>query len=79
MKMGASPFLVSRVAAILKQEGSRGFKLVRATAENPGLVRFKAGFGTREVALAAASFCPKSVVEAKVRSALRAGLAWIKQ
>ena len=79
MKMGASPFLVARVAAILKEEGSRVFNLGGATAENPGLVRFKAGFGTREVALEAASFCPKSVVEAKVHTTLRTGLAWIRQ
>ncbi len=79
MKIGASPFLVSRVAAILKGEGSRIFNLGGATAENPGLVRFKTGFGTREVALEAASFCPKSVVEARVQTALRAGLAWIRQ
>ena len=79
MKLGASPFLVSRVAAILKQEGARVFNLGGATAENPGLHRFKAGFGTREVELEAASFCPKSVVERNVHNALRAGLAWIKQ
>jgi lipid II:glycine glycyltransferase (peptidoglycan interpeptide bridge formation enzyme) len=58
MKLGASPFLVSRVATILKQEGSRVFDLGGATTDNPGLHRFKAGFGTREVVLEAASFCP---------------------
>ena len=79
MKLGASPFLVSRVAAILKQEGSLVFNLGGATDDNPGLQRFKAGFGTREIALEAASFCPKSVVERKFHSALRTGLAWIKQ
>ena len=79
MRMGASPFLVSRVAAILKKEGCRVFNLGGATAENPGLLRFKTGFGTREVALEAASCCPKSLVEAKLQIALRAGLAWIRQ
>jgi GNAT acetyltransferase-like protein len=78
MKLGASPFLVSRVAAILKQEGSRVFNLGGATADNAGLHRFKAGFGAREVMLEAASFCPKSGVERNVHSALRVGLAWIK-
>jgi len=78
MKIGASPFLVSRVAAILKEEGFRIFNLGGTTARNPGLVRFKTGFGTREVALEAASFCPKSMVEAKVQTALRAGLAKIR-
>ena len=79
MKLGASPFLVSRVAAILRQEGARVFNLGGATADNPGLHRFKAGFGAREVMLEAASFCPKSVVERNVHGVLRAGLAWIKQ
>jgi hypothetical protein len=79
MKAGASPFLVSSVATILRQEGSRVFNLGGATPDNPGLVRFKTGFGTREVALEAAAFCPKTVLEAKVHTALKAGLAWIKQ
>lgn len=78
MKLGASPFLVSSVAKILKQEGLRVFNLGGATVENPGLLRFKTGFGTREIALEAASFCPKSVVKAKVHAALRTGLAWIR-
>jgi hypothetical protein len=78
MKLGASPFLVSRVAAILKQEGARVFNLGGATADNSGLHRFKAGFGTREVVLEAASFCPKSMIERNVHGAWRAGLAWIK-
>ena len=79
MKMGASPFLISEVAAILKHEGVRVFNLGGATAENPGLVRFKAGFGTREVPLEAASFCPKSMVEKKIHTAWRTGLGWIRQ
>jgi lipid II:glycine glycyltransferase (peptidoglycan interpeptide bridge formation enzyme) len=78
MKLGASPFLVSRVAAILKEEGARVFNLGGAGTDNPGLRRFKAGFGTREVALQAASFCPKSMIERKVYSALRSGWAWIR-
>lgn len=78
MKLGASPFLVAQVAAILKREGIRVFNLGGATEDNPGLHRFKTGFGTREVTLEAASFCPKSVIERTVHSALRTGLAWIK-
>ena len=77
--MGASPFLISGVAAILKHEGVRVFNLGGATAENLGLVRFKAGFGTREVALEAASFCPKSMVEKKIHTAWRTRLGWIRQ
>lgn len=79
MKLGASPFMVSSVAAILKQEGARVFNLGGATADNPGLRRFKAGFGASEVTLQAASFCPRSTVERKVHTALRASWAWIKQ
>jgi hypothetical protein len=79
MKLGASPFLVSQVADLLKQEGALLFNLGGAGAESPGLQRFKAGFGAREVALQAASFCPKSVVERKLHSALRSGWSWAGQ
>jgi hypothetical protein len=79
MKLGASPFLVSQVAAILKQEGASVFNLGGATTDEPGLHRFKSGFGSREVVLEAASFCPKSGVERNVHSAWRTGLAWIRQ
>jgi hypothetical protein len=77
MKLGASPFLVSQVADLLKQEGALLFNL--GGAESPGLQRFKSGFGAREVALQAASFCPKSVVERKLRAALRSGWSWAGQ
>jgi hypothetical protein len=76
MKLGASPFLVSQVADILKQEGVQVFNLGGAGAESPGLRRFKAGFGAREVELQAASFCPKSVVERKLHAALRSCWTW---
>jgi hypothetical protein len=79
MKLGASAFLISSVATILKQAGFRIFNLGGATADNPGLQRFKAGFGGREITLEAASFCPRSVVERTVHSAMRTGWAWIKQ
>ena len=79
MKLGASPFLLTRTAEVLKQEGCRVFNLGGATSENPGLQRFKSGFGARQVALEAASFCPRSEVERKVHSTLRMGWEWIKQ
>jgi hypothetical protein len=79
MKLGASPFLVSQVGDILKQEGVQVFNLGGSSPDSPGLRRFKAGFGAREVALQAASFCPKSVVERKGNAALRAGWTWIRQ
>jgi len=79
LKLGSSPFLTWQIASILQQEGIRLFNLGGTGADNPGLRRFKAGFGAREVELQAATFCPKSVVERKVHGSLRAGLAWIKQ
>ena len=78
MKLGSSPFLISQIASILQQEGICLFNLGGTGADNPGLRRFKAGFGAREVELQAATFCPKSVVERKVHNALSVGWAWIK-
>jgi hypothetical protein len=71
MEMGASPFLLSEVAEILKREGAEIFNLGGAEPSNPGLQRFKLGFGAREVSLAAASFCPGSPIRRKVRHTLR--------
>ncbi len=79
MKIGASPFLLSRVAATLKQEGARVFNLGGATEDNPGLRDFKAGFGTREIALQAASFCPRSSVERGIHTTLRTGWSLIRR
>ncbi len=79
MKLGASPFLVSQVAALLKQEGARVFSLGGAGVESPGLRRFKAGFGAREFELQAASFCPKSAAERRLRGALRSCWTWAGQ
>ena len=76
MKRGASPFLVSQVADILKQEGAQVFNLGGSSPDSAGLRRFKAGFGAREIALQAASFCPKSVVERKLHGALRSCWSW---
>ncbi len=73
LKLGASPFLLSRVAAILKSEGAHVFNLGGATDDNLGLRSFKAGFGAREVALQAASFCPRSSVERGFHKLLSTG------
>lgn len=78
LKLGASAFLISQVAATLKEEGICLFNVGGTGADNPGLRRFKAGFGAREVELQAAAFCPKSVVKRKVHGVLRAGWTWIK-
>jgi hypothetical protein len=79
MKLGASPFLISQVAGILKQEGVQLFNLGGAGEDNPGLQRFKAGFNVRQIALQAATFCPKSVAERKFHAALRSCWAWVRQ
>lgn len=79
MKLGASPFLVSQVASILKQEGLQVFNLGGAGEESPGLQRFKAGFNAREVALEAATFCPRSFAERTFHSVLRTGRAWVRR
>jgi len=71
MEMGASPFLISEVAAILKNERARLFNLGGADPANPGLQRFKQGFGAQEVPLAAACFCPGSPIRRRVRHTLR--------
>jgi hypothetical protein len=79
MKLGASPFLISQMASILKQEGVQVFNLGGAGKGSPGLQRFKAGFNAREIALQAATFCPKSVTERKFHTALRSCWAWVRQ
>jgi hypothetical protein len=78
MKVGASHFLWSSTAIALQREGVHVFNLGGTDAENPGLQRFKAGFGAREVALQAASFCPRSAVEREIHGVLRTGWGWIK-
>jgi len=78
LKLGSSAFLTLQIAVILQQEGISLFNVGGSGADNPGLRRFKAGFGAREIELQAAAFCPRSVVERKVHGALRVGWRWIK-
>jgi hypothetical protein len=72
MEVGASPFLISKVAGILQQEGVQVFNLGGAGPESSGLQRFKAGFGARKVELTAASFCPQAVLQRGFYAVLRA-------
>lgn len=58
MECGASPFLITSIAALLAVEGKRVFNLGGAGEDSPGLKRFKAGFGARCVPLDAATCCP---------------------
>jgi Acetyltransferase (GNAT) domain len=72
MEIGASHFLISQVGGILRQEGVRVFNLGGANPENTGLRRFKAGFGSRELQLTAASFCPRPAVQRGLHKTLKA-------
>jgi GNAT acetyltransferase-like protein len=56
MAVGASHFLVRNVAETLRAESVEVFILGAAGAGNPGLERFKTGFGPRPVTLEAANF-----------------------
>ncbi len=56
MEVGASHFLVKQVVEFLRTEGHEQFNLGGADASNPGLERFKAGFGAKPVNLEAAQF-----------------------
>jgi hypothetical protein len=56
MAKGASHLLIRQVAEILRGEGMERFNLGSAGADNPGLERFKTGFGSRAVQSEAAQF-----------------------
>jgi hypothetical protein len=56
MSCGASAFLIAEAALALKIQGRIQFNLGGAGPENPGLQRYKSGFGCVEVQLEAASF-----------------------
>ena len=56
MSCGASAFLIAETALTLKGEGRSHFNLGGADPDNPGLQRYKSGFGCAEVLLESASF-----------------------
>ena len=56
LSIGASHLLVYRVAQMLKSESIEVFNLGGVSEQNPGLVRFKEGFGAQPVELEAAEF-----------------------
>lgn len=56
MKIGASHFLIYNIAEALQKESMELFNLGGADESNPGLQRFKSGFGATEVKLEAAQF-----------------------
>lgn len=56
MAKGASHLLIRQVAEILREEGMERFNLGSAGVDNPGLERFKTGFGSQAIQLEAAQF-----------------------
>ena len=56
MDTGASHFLITEIANILKDQSIHVFNLGGSDPSNPGLSRFKAGFGTVSVDLEAADY-----------------------
>lgn len=71
MEVGASIFLVLSTAEALALDGTRRFNLGGAEPTNPGLHRFKTGFGARRIPLEAASYETASALRRKTLSALR--------
>jgi hypothetical protein len=56
MNRGASAFVIVETALALKNEGRAQFNLGGAGPDNPGLQRYKSGFGCAEIPLEQASF-----------------------
>lgn len=72
MAVGASHFLIQQVAELLRAEGVEQFNLGGADTSNPGLERFKRGFGAQEIHLESAEFYLASPIRRKATSALKA-------
>jgi RimJ/RimL family protein N-acetyltransferase len=70
MNMGASHFLISGIAGVLRQEGRQTFNLGGA-AEGSSLARFKLGFGPEIIALSEAVCYVGPKWKTKLRSAIR--------
>lgn len=71
MELGASPFLVYSAAELLREDGFWELNLGGAEPENPGLYRFKKGFGAVERRLEAAIFLLAPPILHRTRSTLR--------
>jgi len=69
MANGASSFLISETAAALRDRGMDVFNLGGADDDNPGLQRFKSGFGASKVELQAARFFLGSTLQRKLGTA----------
>ncbi len=71
MAMGASQFLICRVAEILQKEGKNKFNLGGADLDQIGLTRFKLGFRPKRFEIEAAQFFLSSTFKRKCLNALR--------
>ena len=72
MAVGASHFLIHQVTELLRAEGMERFNLGGADASNPGLERFKSGFGVQEIQLQSAEFDLASPLRRKATAGLKA-------
>jgi hypothetical protein len=72
MAAGASHFLVYEIARVLRAESLSVFNIGGADSSNPGLLRFKRGFGAAPVPLEAAEFWLGSTSRARLMSAVSA-------
>ena len=70
MAAGTSPFLIVHAADMLRSEGCRVLNLGDASGANPGLQRFKSGFGARPIELVAVQSHSFSAWTAPVAAAL---------
>ena len=66
MAFGASHFLIQEIANVLRDQSFQVFNLGGSDHSNPGLSRFKAGFGARVVDLEEADFFLCSRIRLKV-------------
>lgn len=73
MKIGASAFLIHSIADKLTQLGRSQFNLGGAGSENPGLQRFKAGFGSTAIPLAAVTVRPLAMWQNPLAVIVRGG------
>ena len=74
MACGASHFLVQEIANTLREQSKTIFNLGGADPSNPGLVRFKTGFGGRTVKLEAAEF----YLGSKARKTILTGIRYLR-
>jgi hypothetical protein len=72
MRVGASHFLVYDIARLLRAESLTVFNIGGADGSNPGLQRFKRGFGAAPVPLESAEFWLGRTSRTRLMSAVRA-------